>query len=117
MMMGFSLIHLRTKLMNSRGSLVSAQINPEHENLKIFKIGGLQIYFNPICEELTSEPGDFYSRRAGGPFYRWRLEEESGRWCYYRVRPDIMTLRGLSLASWKVVPTALQVRIEQHYLD
>ena len=86
--------------MNSRVWLASAQINTRLEKgsvlLKVFKIGGLQIYLNPICAELTGEPGYFYSRRAGGPFYCWRLEEKTGQWGYSRVRPDILTLRGFS---------------------
>ena len=107
--------------MSSRVSLASALVNPEHDEssplLKIIKIGGLQIYTNPVSAGLTNGTGDFYSRREGGPFYRWRFEEESGRWCFSRVHPTSSTLRGFSAANWKVVPLALQASLDQHYLD
>lgn len=107
--------------MSSRVSLVSAQIKLEHEKrrplLKLIKMGGLQIYINPVCAGLTGEPGDFYSRRAGGPFYRWRFEEESGRWCFSRVHPTILTLRGFCATNWKVVPLALRARLAEHYME
>jgi hypothetical protein len=107
--------------MSSPVSLVSALVNPEDGEssplLKIIKIGGLHIYTHPVSAGLTDETGDFYSRREGGPFYRWRFEEESGRWCFSRVRPTTSTLRGFSAANWKVVPPALQARLDQHYLD
>ena len=107
--------------MSFRVSLVSALINPEDEEgsplLRIIKMGGLQIYINSVCAGAANEHRDFYSRRAGGPFYRWRFEEESGRWSFSRVRPTILTLRGFSAANWKIVPLALQARLDQHYLD
>lgn len=107
--------------MSSHVSLVSVQINPEHEErrplLKLIKMGGLQIYINPVCAGVIGESVDFYSRRAGGPFYRWRFEAESGRWCFSRVHPTILTLRRLCAANWKVVPLTLQARLDQHYLE
>ena len=107
--------------MSSRVSLVSTLINPEHEKsvplLKLDKMGGLQIYIDSVFKGLTSESIDYYSRRAGGPFYRWRFEEESGQWSFSRVHPTILALRGFSAASWKAVPLALQARLDQHYLE
>ena len=107
--------------MSSRVSLTSALIDlklEEREPLpKIIKIGGLQIYIDPVGAGLTNNPRDFYSRRAGGPFYRWSLEAKSGRWCFSRVQPTILTLRGFSPANWKAVPVALQAKLDQHYLD
>jgi hypothetical protein len=59
----------------------------------------------------------FYSRRADGPFYRWRYEETPGCWHYSRVRLSKLTLRVLAVTSWDAVPSALQARLGEHYLE
>lgn len=80
------------------------------------KMNGLRVYFNPSS---TDTPGSkvFYSRRADGPYYRWRVEGELGQWHGSRVHPSDWSLKALSLASWKAVPTTLQAKLGEHYLD
>jgi hypothetical protein len=121
-LVNYSPEHLRATLMSSRPAFVSPPISPEQEEeerplLKTIKMGGLQIYINPVCAGLTGEPVAFYSRRAGGPFYRWSFEEESGRWRFSRVRPSLLTLRGFCAANWKIVPPELRARLDAHYME
>ncbi|HEX8492782.1 MAG TPA: hypothetical protein VF658_08080 [Pyrinomonadaceae bacterium] len=59
----------------------------------------------------------FYSRRGNGPYYRWHYEEQSGHWQFSRVHPPDAMLRALCVARWQAVPTALQTKLGEHYLD
>ena len=59
----------------------------------------------------------FYSRRGNGPYYRWLYEDVKQRWSVSRVVAHDFNSQGLSLATWKTVPTALQSRLSDHYLD
>jgi hypothetical protein len=77
----------------------------------------LHVYINEAGAETFGENGVFYSRRADGPYYRWRYEEVVGRWRFSRVRPSHIMLRALSSARWEIVPTALQARLVEHYLE
>ena len=77
----------------------------------------LRVYVRQAVEGAPGGQAVFYSRRADGPFYRWRYEETPGRWRCARVRPSKLTLRVLSIASWDAVPTALQDRLSEHYLE
>ncbi len=76
----------------------------------------LRVYFNPEGAHAGDGQRDFYSRRAGGPFYRWRFEEELGRWRGSRVRLQPPTLRTLCVANRGTVPPALRERLDEHYL-
>lgn len=76
----------------------------------------LRVYFNPEGARADGAQRDFYSRRAGGPFYRWRFEEEQGRWRGARVHPQLPTLKTLCVANRETVPPALQERLDEHYL-
>ena len=38
----------------------------------------LRVYFNPESAHPNGGQRVFYSRRASGPFYRWRFEDELG---------------------------------------
>jgi hypothetical protein len=80
-------------------------------------MNGLRVYVNPVGTDTLNEHGVFYSRRADGPYYRWRYEEEFGRWRGSRVHLSDLTLRELCIASWKAVPRALQARLGEHYLE
>jgi hypothetical protein len=80
-------------------------------------MNGLRVYINPAGKDAHSRPGIFYSRRAGGPYYCWLYEEAQGQWRCSRVQLPEMTLRALCIASWKIVPTALQARLGEHYLE
>lgn len=76
----------------------------------------LRVYFNPESAHTNGGQRVFYSRREGGPFYRWLFEEERGRWHSSRVHPHLPTLKTLCVANWKIVPPALQERLDEHYL-
>jgi hypothetical protein len=67
--------------------------------------------------EARGECTAFYSRRADGPYYRWRYVESSGRWLYSRVSLDRPARRVLCVARWDAVPTALRNRLGEHYLE
>ena len=77
----------------------------------------LRVYIRQAGKGALCGQAVFYSRRADGPFYRWRYEETLGRWRFARVRPSKLTLRVLAIASWDVVPPALQDRLGEHYLE
>lgn len=84
---------------------------------KTGKMNGLRVYINLMNREAPDDDPVFYSRREDGPYYRWSYERRLGQWRSSRVRlPDLM-LRALSNASWESVPTALQARLSQHYLE
>jgi hypothetical protein len=86
-------------------------------------MNGLRVYFYTSGQDAHSSsssgscPEAFYSRRADGPYYHWRYEETRGGWCCSRVRLPDPALKALSIANWKSVPTALQTRLGEHYLD
>lgn len=77
----------------------------------------LRVYIRRAVKEAPGGQAVFYSRRADGPFYRWRYEETPGRWHYSRVRLSKLTLRVLSVADWEAIPTTLQARLDEHYLE
>jgi hypothetical protein len=77
----------------------------------------LRVYVGrPIVETLDGQTV-FYSRRADGPVYRWRYEPVPGHWSYSRVSLANLTLSVFSVASWAVVPSALQSRLSEHYAE
>ncbi|MGB8509099.1 MAG: hypothetical protein WCD76_12000 [Pyrinomonadaceae bacterium] len=78
-------------------------------------MNGLRVYFNP--SGMPRDGGVFYCRREDGPVYCWRYDEASGTWRGTRVRPTDLRLNALSIASWKIVPTELQTRLGEHYLE
>ena len=80
-------------------------------------MNGLRVYFNPAGADAPSRQGMFYSRRAGGPYYRWFYEEAQGQWRCSRVQLPDWALKALCIANWKAVPTALQARLGEHYLE
>ena len=80
-------------------------------------MNGLRVYVSPTGTGTPSDDSVFYSRREHGPYYRWRYEEEFGRWLGSRVHPSDLTLKALCIANWKAVPTALRSRLGEHYLE
>ena len=78
-------------------------------------MNGLRVYTN------LKRPGHFcavfYTRRAGGPYYRWRYEGLHGKWQGSRIRA--VELPGMDIVStpWKEVPTALKSSLGEHYVD
>jgi hypothetical protein len=77
----------------------------------------LRVYMDPAGTVAPGTLGVFYTRRADGPYYLWLYEEGVERWRSKRVQPSKLTLRELSVASQQTVPTELQTRLFEHYLD
>ena len=59
----------------------------------------------------------FYTRRAGGPYYRWRYEELRGQWLGSRMRDFELPVMELVSTPLREVPTALKSSIDEHYID
>jgi hypothetical protein len=77
----------------------------------------LHVYVDSLSSGAHGGQAAFYSRRADGPYYRWFYAEGAGRWHYSRVSLDKPALRVLCVARWDAVPTALQHRLGEHYLE
>jgi hypothetical protein len=75
----------------------------------------LRIYANTEVAGTPPGRGVFYSHRAGGPYYRWCFEKESGQWRFSRVHPSGSALKALRVMSLKDMPTALRVKLDEHY--
>jgi hypothetical protein len=82
-----------------------------------FKMNGLRMYLRAAGAEPRTGPAVFYSRRGDGPYYQWRYEEKAGQWRGARVSAADFAPRELLMANWKNVPTALQTKLGEHYLD
>ncbi|HSE20921.1 MAG TPA: hypothetical protein VLB68_04665 [Pyrinomonadaceae bacterium] len=81
-------------------------------------MNGLRVYTevkgfpDPYCVYPT-----FYSRRADGPYYRWRYEIESKRWLFSRIGSHDFASAALVQAPWYGVPDALKSSLSEHYLE
>ncbi|HEY0406460.1 MAG TPA: hypothetical protein VGC89_12085 [Pyrinomonadaceae bacterium] len=80
-------------------------------------MNGLRVYINSDSANARGRDLVFYSRRADGPYYCWRYEEQLGQWLFSRLRSPNWSPKALSVAGWKAVPVALQARLGEHYLD
>jgi hypothetical protein len=80
-------------------------------------MNGLRVFINPPKAEALSDRGMFYTRRADGPLYCWRFEDQLGAWRGSRVHNPDLTLKALCTTPWKAVPPALQAQLVEHYLD
>ena len=80
-------------------------------------MNGLRIYINQKTLGTWLVEPVFYTRRAGGPYYRWRYEELLGRWLGSRMHSHDMPVTELVAAPWREVPTALKASIGEHYID
>lgn len=78
---------------------------------------GLRVYINSAGVDALGEPEVFYSRRACGPYYRWCYEQAHGKWRSSRLHPSILESKAFCLASWSIVPPALQLRLDEHYME
>ena len=96
------------------------------------EMNGLRVYVKPVSTAGAANPGAatataattapsdggvFYSRRGNGPFYCWRYDEERGTWRVSRVTTPDLKPQVLSTASWKTVPAALRLRLNEHYQE
>ena len=80
-------------------------------------MNGLRVYTDQRRPDTWSTGPIFYSRRAGGPYYRWRYEELRGCWQSSRVPAFELQVTELVSAPWKEVPAALKSRLDEHYVD
>src|SRR5687768_7954602 len=96
-------------------SVGASAIHAAEVNLAGRKMNGLRVYVNILPEERAKDSGAFYSRRENGPFYRWTLADR--QWSASRVSSANFSSKDLSATSWKLVPTALQRSIVDHYQD
>lgn len=78
-------------------------------------MNGLRIYIDLKRPDALCSV--FYTKRAGGPYYRWRYEELRGRWLGSRLRPVELPTIELGATPWKGVPTALKSTLNEHYID
>jgi hypothetical protein len=78
---------------------------------------GLRLFKNLKATVASSADLYFYSRRSGGPYYRWRYEKVRSRWQWYRMRALELEDSELVAARWKAVPAELKLSLKEHYLE
>lgn len=78
-------------------------------------MNGLRVYID--LKRRDTLCAVFYTKRAGGPYYRWRYEELRGQWLGSRMRPVELPVIELVATPWKEVPTALKSILNEHYID
>ena len=78
---------------------------------------GLRVYINPNGRDRLCAGSIFYSRRGGGPYYRWRYEELRGHWQSSRLDVDDLAVTELVSTPWNGIPTALKTSLDEHYVD
>ena len=77
----------------------------------------LRVYTDKVSAGTPGVGGVFYSQRAGGPHYRWWLDEHGLRqWHFTRLHPNEWNPKALSQSNQKEMPTALQARLAEHYM-
>jgi hypothetical protein len=80
-------------------------------------VNGLRVYINRGVPEATGGDRVFYSRRADGPYYRWRYEVEPQQWRVARMHSSDVSPRELYMSNWKTIPSALQKSLIDHYQE
>lgn len=90
---------------------------PRLVTIEMIKKSGLRVYINPAGDDTPGEPGVFYSRRSCGPYYRWSYDERTVEWHSSRVHPSFLALDAFRAATWKAIPSSLQARLDEHYLE
>jgi hypothetical protein len=80
-------------------------------------VNGLRMYVPALGATQSDDGKVFYSRRGNGPYYCWFYEEANQKWSVSRVISHDFEVQPLSLATWKTVPSALQSRLSDHYMD
>lgn len=78
-------------------------------------MNGLRVYIDLKRRDTLSAV--FYTKRASGPYYRWRYEEVRGQWQGSRMRTVELPTIELVATPWKEVPTALKSTLNEHYID
>ena len=80
-------------------------------------MNGLRIYINQKTLGTWLVEPIFYTRRAGGPYYRWRYEELRGEWLCSRMHAGDLAVRELVSAPWKEIPADLKTTLDLHYVE
>ena len=77
----------------------------------------LRVHTDSVSGGTPGADGVFYSQRAGGPHYRWWLDEKGlGRWRFTRLHPAEWNPKILYHSNQKEMPAALQARLAEHYM-
>ncbi|MDQ3745744.1 MAG: hypothetical protein M3444_15315 [Acidobacteriota bacterium] len=77
----------------------------------------LSVHTDSVSAGTHGAGGVFYTQRAGGPHYRWRLDEEGlGQWRFTRLQPSEWNPKALFHSNQKEMPAALQARLAEHYM-
>jgi hypothetical protein len=77
----------------------------------------LRLYTDRASAGAPCAGGVFYSQRAGGPHYRWWLDENGlGQWHFTRLHPAEWNPKLLFHLSQQEMPAALQERLAEHYM-
>ncbi len=80
-------------------------------------MNGLRMYVPALGMERLDDRKVFYSRRGSGPYYCWLFEDAVQKWNVSRVTSQDLEVQPLSIAAWKTVPSTLQSRLSEHYMD
>ena len=77
----------------------------------------IRVYTDRVSGDAPGAGGVFYSQRAGGPHYRWWLDENGfGQWHFTRLHPAEWNPKVLSQLNQAEMPAALQARLAEHYM-
>jgi hypothetical protein len=80
-------------------------------------MNGLRVYSRPQAIDSPLGEVTFYSRRAHGPYYRWRYENVRGRWMSARIDAIQVSMKEFTVTPWKMIPDALKSSLKEHYLE
>jgi len=80
-------------------------------------MNGLRTYIDKNGAGKRCADPVFYTRREGGPYYRWQYEELHRRWLGSRIHSFDFPVTELVPAAWKELPAGLQARLGEHYVD
>lgn len=78
---------------------------------------GLQVYTDLNAPIGAATDHNFYSRRSGGPYYRWRYEKVRSRWQWSRMDSVELEKTELVAAQWNAVPAELKLSLDEHYQE
>ena len=79
-------------------------------------VHGLRLYKDVNASVGAATDLNFYSRRSGGPYYRWHYEKVGG-WQWSRMRAPELAHRELIIAPWKGAPATLKLSLTEHYME
>lgn len=80
-------------------------------------MNGLRVYIRNTVAQADAGAPAFYSRKGGGPFYRWHYDEDVAMWRCSRVNSAALTAKSFDVASWKSLPNSLRTRLSEHYIE